>query len=220
MARTATLPALVFAGSMAFLAGATDAYGFVELRGLYVSFMSGNTTLLGLALGGGSLARSAAIALLIGMFVVGAAAGEVLFNLAGRFRVAAVPFVVSVLLCVPLAIPGWTALAFALAMGGLNAAMSKVGGASVSLTYVTGALVKFGQGVGNWLTGRRADVSWLLQAPMWASLLAGSIAAVTMQRLGAERPWPLPVIGLLLTTYALWHQMNLPNHANGSTSNA
>ncbi len=202
---------------MAFLAGATDVYGFVELRGLYVSFMSGNTTMLGMALGGGGLARSAAIALLIGMFVVGAAAGEVLFNVAGRFREAAVPFVVSVLLCVPLAIPGWTALAFALAMGGLNAAMSKVGSASVSLTYVTGALVKFGQGAGNWLTGRRADSSWLLQAPMWASLLAGSIAAVMVQRLGAEWPWPLPVIGLLLTTCALWYKTDLLDHANGNT---
>ena len=70
-------------------------------------------------------------------------------------------------------------------MGALNAAMNKVGGASVSLTYVTGALVKFGQGAGNWLTGRRADTSWLLQAPMWASLLAGSIVAVMVQRLGA-----------------------------------
>ena len=217
MARTATLPALVFAGGMAFLAGATDAYGFVELRGLYVSFMSGNTTLLGMALGGGGLTRSAAIGLLIAMFVVGAAAGEVLFNVAGRFRGAAIPFVVSVLLCVPLAIPGWTAFALALAMGALNAAMSKVGGASVSLTYVTGTLVKFGQGAGNWLTGQRAELSWLLQAPMWASLLSGSIAAVMVQRLGAERPWPLPVIGLLLTICAIWHQSNLPSHANGNT---
>ncbi len=202
---------------MAFLAGATDAYGFVELRGLYVSFMSGNTTMLGMALGGGGLARSAAIALLIGMFVVGAAAGEVLFNVAGRFREAAVPFVVSVLLCVPLAIPGWTAFAFVLAMGAFNAAMSKVGSASVSLTYVTGALVKFGQGAGNWLTGRRADLSWLLQAPMWASLLAGSIAAVTAQRLGAERPWPLPVMGSLLTTCAILYQLDLSHHTNDST---
>ena len=220
MARTATVPALVFAGGIACLAGATDAYGFVELRGLYVSFMSGNTTMLGMALGGGGFARSAAIAQLIGMFVVGAAAGEVLFNVAGRFRGAAVPFMVSVLLCVPLAIPGWTAFALVLAMGALNAAMSKAGSASVSLTYVTGALVKFGQGAGNWLTGRRADLSWLLQAPMWASLLAGSIAAVIVQRLGAERPWPLPVTGLLLTTCALWYQTDLLDHANGNTSKA
>ncbi len=217
MARTATFRALVFAGGMAFLAGATDAYGFVNLQGLYVSFMSGNTTMLGMALGGGGLARAATIAGLIGMFVVGAAAGEVLFNLAGRFRVAAVPIMVSVLLCIPLAMPGWTAVALVLAMGALNAAMSKVGSASISLTYVTGALVKFGQGAGNWLTRRRADISWLLQAPMWMSLLAGSIAAAMVQRLGAERPWPLLVIGLLLTSCALWYQTHRSDHANGNT---
>ena len=145
-ARTATLPALILAGGMAFLAGATDAYGFVELRGLYVSFMSGNTTMLGMAVGGGNLTRSGAIAVLIGMFVVGAATGEALFNVAGRLRTTAVVFVVSIVLCIPLAFPGWTALALVLAMGALNAAMSKVGSAGVSLTYVTGALVKFGQG--------------------------------------------------------------------------
>ena len=209
LARTETLPALILAGSMAFLAGATDAYGYVELRGLYVSFMSGNTTMLGMAVGGGNFARSAAIALLIGMFVIGAAAGEALFNVAGRFRTAAVVFAVSVVLCIPLAFPGWTVLALVLAMGALNAAMSKVGSASVSLTYVTGALVKFGQGAGNWVTGRRADLSWLLQAPMWASLLAGSTAAATMQQFGMARPWPLPVVGFLVAIGTLWQR---PSH--------
>ncbi len=207
-ARTATLPALVLAGGMAFLAGATDAYGFVELRGLYVSFMSGNTTMLGMAVGGGNLARSGAIALLIGMFVVGAASGEALFNVAGRFRTTAVVLVVSIVLCIPLAFPGWTALALVLAMGALNAAMSKVGSAGVSLTYVTGALVKFGQGAGNWVTGRRADLSWLLQAPMWASLLAGSTAVATLQQFGTARPWPLPVVGFLLAISTLWQRSN------------
>ncbi len=209
LARTATLPTLVLAGGMAFLAGATDAYGFVELRGLYVSFMSGNTTMLGMAIGGGNLTRSTAIALLIGLFVVGAATGEALFNVAGRFRTAAVVLAVSVVLCIPLAFPGLTAIALVSAMGALNAAMSKVGSASVSLTYVTGALVKFGQGAGNWVTGRRADLSWLLQAPMWASLLAGSTAAASMQQFGPARPWPLPVLGFLFAIGTLWQR---PHH--------
>ena len=206
LARTATFPTLVLAGGMAFLAGATDAYGFVELRGLYVSFMSGNTTMLGMALGGGNLERSAAIALLIGMFVIGAATGEALFNVAGRFRTAAVVFAVSGVLCVPLAFPSLTAAALVLAMGALNATMSKVGNASVSLTYVTGALVKFGQGAGNWVTGRRVDLSWLLQAPMWASLLAGSTAAAALQQFGLARSWSLPVIGFLFSISILWQR--------------
>ena len=80
------------------------------------------------------------------MFMVGAAAGEVVFNVVGRFRGAAVPFAVSVLL----RITHWlsetgTALTLALAMGALNAAMIKGGNACVCTTYVTGVLVKFGQ---------------------------------------------------------------------------
>jgi uncharacterized membrane protein YoaK (UPF0700 family) len=196
-------PALALAGGMAFLAGATDVYGFVELRGLYVSFMSGNTTMLGMSLGSLGLARSANIALLIGLFVFGAAAGEILSNVSGRFRTLAVILAASMLLCLPLAVPGLTAFAFVAAMGALNAAMTKISGASVSLTYVTGALIKFGQGIGDWLTGRSADLSWLLQSLMWASLLAGSCAAAGMHQIGFARPWPLPIVGLLLAAGAL-----------------
>jgi uncharacterized membrane protein YoaK (UPF0700 family) len=212
VARSSTTSALVFAAGMAFLAGATDAYGFVLLRGLYVSFMSGNTTMLGMSLGSGGFARPAGIILLIGLFVVGAAAGEVLLNVAGRFRAAAVLFAVSLLLCGPLIVPSWKAFTLVSAMGALNAAMSRVGSANVSLTYVTGALVKFGQGAGNWLTGQRADLSWLLQAPIWASLLAGSVASAMLQQVGVERPWPLPVVGLLLAICAIWQRSAHPSH--------
>ena len=38
---------------------------------------------------------------------------------------------------------------------------------------------------------------------MWVSLLAGSIVAVTMRQLGAKRPRPLSVTGLLPATCAL-----------------
>ncbi len=145
---------------MAFLAGATDVYSLAELHDLYVSFMSGNTTMLGVALGTGDPARAATIAFLVGLFVIGAAGGAVLANFFGRSQTPAVISIVSIVLCVPVLIPSWTVYAFILAMGSLNAAISKVGTASVSLTFVTGALVKFGQGLGNWVTGRRADTSW------------------------------------------------------------
>ena len=48
-----TLGALLLAGGMAFLAGATDVYGPSRLRGLFVSFMSGNTTMFGKAISSG-----------------------------------------------------------------------------------------------------------------------------------------------------------------------
>ena len=40
-----TFSELSLAGGMAFLAGATDVYGLERLRDLFVSFMSGNTTM-------------------------------------------------------------------------------------------------------------------------------------------------------------------------------
>jgi uncharacterized membrane protein YoaK (UPF0700 family) len=160
---------------MTFLAGATDVYGLAVLHNLFVSFMSGNTTMPGVSLGSGDFARSASIAPLIGLFVLGASGGAAL---------------------------NWTVFAFVSAMGSLNAAINKVGAASVSLTFVTGMLVKFGQGLGNWVTGRRADTSWLLQVPMWTSLLAGSCCAALIRHLGVVRPWPLPLIGLLLAMMA------------------
>jgi len=191
-------PILGLAAGMAFLAGATDVYGLAELHDLYVSFMSGNTTMLGVALGTGDPTRAATIAVLIGLFVIGAAGGAVLANVFGRFQTPAVLSVVSTVLCVPLLMPGWTVYAFILAMGSLNAATTKVGAANVSLTFVTGALVRFGQGLGNWVTGRRADLSWLVQAAMWGSLLTGSCAAAFVRHLGVGRPWPLPLIAVLL----------------------
>jgi len=191
---------LALAGGMAFLAGATDVYGLAGSHNLYVSFMSGNTTMLGLSLGDGDFARSASVALLIGLFISGAAAGAVLSNLSGRFHAPFVILVVSIMLCVPLVIPNWTVFAFVLAMGALNATMSNVGSANVSLTFVTGALVKFGQGLGNSLNGHRAETPWLLQAPMWASLLAGSCTAALIRHVGIGQPWPLPLLGFLLAT--------------------
>ena len=191
-------PILALAAGMAFLAGATYVYGLAELHDLYVSFMSGNTTMLGVALGTGDPARAATIAVLVGLFVIGAAGGAVIANVSGRSQTPAVISIVSLVLCVPLLTPSWTVYAFVLAMGSLNAAISKVGAASVSLTFVTGALVRFGQCLGNWLTGRRAKISWLVQAAMWGSLPSGSCAAAFVRHLGVSKPWPLPLIGVLL----------------------
>lgn len=202
----AALPNLPVAAGMAFLAGATDVHGLDRLHDLFVSFMSGNTTMLGVALSHGDWARSGFIAELVGLFVAGAATGAALGVVSGRWHATAVAFVVTVVLGVPLLQPGWTTPSLVLAMGALNAAMSCVGEAAVSLTYVTGTLVKFGQGVGRALCGQTGGWMWLWQLPMWLSLLAGAAAAVLVQRhLGQGALWPLPAFALLLTLGTLAH---------------
>ena len=203
-AAASRLPALVLAGGMAFLAGATDVYGLSRLHDLFVSFMSGNTTLLGRALGQGHLEQGGRIAMLVGLFVGGAAAGAALAELAGARRTAAVTALVALLLAAAALRPEWEAPALVLAMGALNAAISHVGPASVSLTYVTGTLVKFGQGLGKAMCGKGSGFSWLLQGPMWLSLLAGAAAAAWAQPLlGPYAAWPLPALAALLSLASL-----------------
>lgn len=204
--RTA-FPDLPVAAGMAFLAGGTDVYGLNRLHDLYVSFMSGNTTSLGMALGRSDWARGELIAELVGLFVAGAAAGAALGVAGGRRHAAVVAFVVTVFLSVPLLQPGWTIPSLVLAMGALNAAMSRIGETAVSLTYVTGTLVKFGQGLGRTVCGQPGDWTWLLQLPMWLSLLAGAMAAVLVQQhLGEGMLWPLPGLALLLAFGTLAHE--------------
>jgi len=195
--------AFSLAVGMALLAGATDVYGLAYLNNLFVSFMSGNTTMLGMALGSQDWARMHLIAALVGGFVAGAVAGEVLAILASARHTAAVALMVAAVLVVPLAKPDWTAGAFVIAMGALNASITRIGAATVSLTYVTGTLVRFGQGIGRTLCGRPGDWSWVLQAPLWLSLLAGCVGAtVVRHRLGGGAVWPLPVSALLLALAA------------------
>ena len=185
---------------MAFLAGATDVCGVARLRELYVSFMSGNTTMLGMALGQGEAKHAGFIAGLIALFVAGAALGAIVASIAGRWHAAAVAACVAVVLAVPLVRPGWSVDAFVLAMGALNAAMTTAGQTSVSLTYVTGTLVKFGQSLGQRLCGMPGDWAWLWHGAMWLSLLAGVTAAAFVEHRFGSIIWPLPALAALLAS--------------------
>ena len=191
---------------MAFLAGATDVYGVGRLHDLYVSFMSGNTTSLGIALGHQDWPRAGLAGLLVLLFVAGAAGGTALSTLAGHAHRVAVSVAVTLALAVPLVRPGLEIPAYVLAMGALNAFMNRIGSTSVGLTYVTGALVKIGQGIGRALCRQGGDLAWLWQVPLWLSLLAGAVAATLARaRLGGGVLWPLPTLAAVITAAALCH---------------
>ncbi|MBN8875801.1 MAG: DUF1275 domain-containing protein, partial [Rhodospirillales bacterium] len=199
----ARLPSIALAAGMAFLAGATDIAGLVRLRDLFVSFMSGNTTLLGLALGQADLPRAGRIGAVIGLFVAGAAAGSVLATLLPRRHALAVMATTTALLAAAVPWPAASPWILVAAMGLLNAAMTRIGRASVSLTYVTGTLVRVAQGIGLLLCGQRPAAGWALQAALWACLLAGAVAAVRAEQAGGtDLLWPLPVLAAVLTGLA------------------
>ena len=190
---------LVIVWLLAALAGAVDASGLSLLKDLFVSFMSGNTTSLGVALANADWPRVLLIAGIITAFVAGAIAGTVLAHAASRYHLPVVTLTVAGILAVPLVFPVAAVLAMTFAMGTLNAAIQQAGSVKVSLTFVTGALVKFGQGVGRLLCGQTDDWTWLQQAVPWTGLLAGAaVAALCMDRYGQPVFAALPVAALLM----------------------
>ena len=175
------------------LAGYVDAIGFIKLGGFFVSFMSGNSTRLGVGL----IERShdAAVAgALIAIFVVGVIAGSLTGRFAGSHRRPMVLMLVAALLAVAAASSaiGATPIAVAamvLAMGAENSVFEQGDDVHIGHTYMTGALVKFGQRAAAALMGgdRFSCAPYIL---LWAGLVVGAVAgAATYTWLGLAGLW-------------------------------
>jgi uncharacterized membrane protein YoaK (UPF0700 family) len=169
---------IILACALSALAGYVDGIGFLHLGGLYVSFMSGNSTRLGVSLADGEWSAAGTSLGLIVLFVVGAAAGSLIVLGRGAHRQPWVLLAEALLLAVAAAGYGFgfsnTAVAaIVLAMGLENAVFQIQGGAGLGLTYVTGALVKVGQLAAVALTGGER-FGWVSNLLLWAALVAGA----------------------------------------------
>lgn len=200
-------PRQVLAISLAALAGYVDALGFLSADGYFVSFMSGNTTRLAVNLAT-DWHRALVPALLIGGFVIGVASGAMLAARAGRWRKPAVAAQVTVLLLVAAALraSGQVSASVALlvlAMGALNNTFQRGGEVAVGLTYMTGALVRLGQGIGAALMGA-AKGGWTAYGLLWLGLAGGAVAgALAFTRIGGAALW-LAALLAALQTFAAW----------------
>lgn len=173
----------VMAAGLSALAGCVDTIGFVKLGGLFVSFMSGNTTRLAVgAVAGSALALTAAV--LIACFVAGAVGGFLLAARAGVHRAQLVLTGVTLLLLAAAALDaagsGLAVFLLAMAMGAENAVFERDGDVAIGLTYMTGTLVKFAQRLAAAISGGpRRD--WLPFLLLWAGLVAGAFAGAVLQ---------------------------------------
>ena len=171
---------LALGASLAALAGFVDATGFIENRGLFVSFMSGNSTQAMVSVAKGELPHTAEFARTIALFVAGVVAAELLATAAGRWRhVVVLALECALLGAALLALPVGAAAAAALlafAMGAQNAVLHRAGGLKIGLTYVTGTLVSFGRGIAAGLRGAGGWREPAEFATVWLSLAAGSLA--------------------------------------------
>ena len=214
------------AACLATIAGFVDAYGMITY-GVYVSFMSGNTTQTGYQAAEGAYGAALLSALAIPFFVMGSFAGTLLVEFAARFARRRVFGVVAAGLALIVGLTklgllsgGGAIAAISFAMGVMNAAFSRVGAESVSLTFVTGTLSRVGSHLA--LAARRAPLAeaqgpWdthlsraLLLGRIWAGFLVGALlSGAATPRFGA---WVLAAPALILAALAA---LDRPDRAAG-----
>ncbi len=170
---------LMLACALSALAGYVDAIGFLHLGGLFVSFMSGNSTRMGVSLADGNWSAAGEALSLIALFVLGAACGSLIVLGRGQQCQSRLLLIEALLLAAAALLYafGLDRLAIAaivLAMGLENAVFQIDGGSGLGLTYVTGALVKVGQLIAAALTGGER-FAWVRNLLLWAALVAGSV---------------------------------------------
>jgi uncharacterized membrane protein YoaK (UPF0700 family) len=177
---------VALACALSAVAGYVDGVGFLHLGGMFVSFMSGNSTRLGVSLAEGQWSHAVETAGLIALFVTGAAAGSLLVVGRARYGQCWVLLTETLLLAAAaasyeLGLPGLAVVAMVLAMGLENAVFQIHGGAGLGLTYVTGALVKVGQLIAAAVTGG-SRWAWLPNLLLWAALVTGAVGGALAYR--------------------------------------
>lgn len=168
------------------LAGFVDAVGFIHLGGLFVSFMSGNSTRLGVFIEEGRWHEAGETAGLILLFVTGAGAGNLIVLGLKAHRQTWVLFTEGALLALAAAAFsfGYSQVTVALmvfAMGLENAVFFTGGAGGIGLTYITGALVKVGQLMALALRGGER-FGWLPNLLQWSALVSGSVLGAVAYR--------------------------------------
>src|SRR3546814_5240519 len=128
------------------IAGYVDAIGFLKLGGLFVSFMSGNSTRMAVGFVAEPHVALTAARLLAG-FVAGVIAGTLLAMAAGPYRKPVLLGFVGIVLA--LAASSGVGLsdtlattAMTVALGGANAIFQRDGEVRICVTYMTGALAR------------------------------------------------------------------------------
>jgi uncharacterized membrane protein YoaK (UPF0700 family) len=190
------------------LAGYVDALGFISLGGFFVSFMTGNSTRLGIELAGWQAGGITLAGGIVALFVCGVIAGSLIGHLGrSRRRVAVLAFVTlcltvaAALDTIGLGMAGVGVLT--VAMGAENAVFQRDGEVTIGLTYMTGTLVKMGQRLAAAMLGG-SRLAWIRPFLLWLSLVIGAtLGALAHARLGLNAIWLAAAAAALLTLMAV-----------------
>ena len=196
---------LALAVFLVALAGFVDAVGFLILGGLFVSFMSGNSTQFAIRVGTCPGSAAGPAGALVGLFVFGVVVGRLTATGVGPWRRPGDPGAGGGLLAFAAFAP-LPALAsgavMSVAMGAQNGILHAAGRTTTGLTYITGSLVKFGEALTDAMTGAGPPAAAWPYLLLWLGMVAGGVAgAVAFGEFGA-RALVLPALAAALLASA------------------
>lgn len=171
--------ARLLALGLAMLAGFVDAMGFLALGGVFVSFMSGNSTRLGAGIAQPDhlLAALLPFAVIV-LFVIGVMIGKIIRHKRKNPATVILSFMTVMLLLAAAsyqtALPHIPFLFMILAMGSANNVFVRGGEVAIGVTYMTGTLVKLGQRLANVYLGE-ARHDWKPYLFLWCALVSGAV---------------------------------------------
>lgn len=195
---------VALACALTALAGYIDAIGFLHLGGLFVSFMSGNSTRMAVNLAAGHWRPALEAFGLVTLFVIGAGVGSMIVLGKGMRRqpwvlLAEALLLAAAALCYTFGMTEAAVGIIVIAMGMENAVFQSEGSAGLGVTYVTGGLVKVGEFAAAALTGG-PRFGWLPNLLMWLALVAGAVAgAVAYHWINLDSIWFAAAIALALS---------------------
>ncbi len=206
---------LALACALSALAGYVDGIGFIHLGGLFISFMSGNSTRLGVMIAEFNWPKALEALKLIALFVVGAGLGSLVGHGRGRHRQWLLLLVEALLLAAGglaylLGQPGLTIVAIVVAMGLENAMFQADGGTTgIALTYMTGTLVRIGQLLAVALQGG-PRWGWIPNLLLWSAMVTGAgVGTWAYLHLNLAAVWFAAGAALLIcaiTALAAWYR--------------
>ncbi|WP_116375066.1 YoaK family protein [Mycobacterium sp. MFM001] len=203
---------------LAWLAGLVGAVAFTHSAGYFVTFMTGNTerAMVGFFIDEPWLSISAGLLLMCFL------SGVIVGSLCRRHIWGAHPHGPTVLTTVCLLaatfvdamLDGWSTggvsfvpiLLIAFGIGALNTTFVKNGEVSIALSYVTGTVVKLGQGIERHLSGGSA-ADWLGHFLLYASFLTGAATGgcISLVVSGSQMLAVAAVVCALTTGYAWFY---------------
>ena len=201
---------LAVSAALASVAGFVDAIGFLDTGGLFVSFMSGNSTQAAVeVIGPGALVALASAGIIVA-FVAGVALGGIMNAAVTRPRAwivggAALLVGSAALLALGGSATLWRAGLLAAGMGAVNTLFLADGRARVAITYSTGTLVSLGLALASLVTGG-SRTAWRRPLLLGAALVTGAVLGAAAHRAGSPLALALACAALAACAVALARQ--------------